>query len=67
MDERFDDRLAASTLAFFDSGSIPKPTTAPPPEVSDVHFRSDLSLCFAIPVQELRQEGGLFEAVVLPE
>ena len=64
MDERFDDRLAASTLAFFDSETVPKPTTAPPPEVSEVHFKSDLSRCVETPLEALRQEGGLFAAVL---
>jgi hypothetical protein len=64
MDERFDDRLAASTLAFFDPGTVPKPTSAPPPEVSEVHFKSDLSLCPEIPLAALSQEGGLFAAAL---
>jgi Putative PD-(D/E)XK family member, (DUF4420) len=64
MDERFDDRLAASTLASFDPGTVPKPTSAPPPEVSDVHFRADLSHCAAMPLEGLREEGGLFEAAL---
>jgi hypothetical protein len=62
MDERFDDRLASSTLAFFDPGTVPKPTSAPPPEVSEVHFKSDLSGCQEIPSEALRQEGALFAA-----
>ena len=64
MDERFDDRLAASTLAFFNSGIVPKPTTAPPPEVSEVHFKSDLSRCAESPLEALRQAGGLLAAVL---
>jgi hypothetical protein len=64
MDERYDDRLAASTLAFFDPGAVPKPTSAPPPEVSEVHFKSDLSRCREIPSEALRQDGGLFAAAL---
>jgi hypothetical protein len=64
MDERFDDRLAASTLAFFDSGTIPKPTTVPRPEVSEVRFKSDLTRCAETPREALRQEGGLFAAAL---
>jgi Putative PD-(D/E)XK family member, (DUF4420) len=64
MDERFDDRLAASTLAFFDSETVPKPATALPPEVSEVRFKSDLSRCAETPQEALRQEAGLFAAVL---
>jgi hypothetical protein len=40
---RFDYRLAASSLQFFDLRSIPALRNEPPSGVSDIHFRSDLS------------------------
>lgn len=40
---RFDDRLSASSLQFYDLRSIPAVRNEPPPGVSDIHFRSDLS------------------------
>jgi hypothetical protein len=40
---RFDRRLAASSLQFYDLRSIPAVRNEPPPGVSDIHFRSDLS------------------------
>lgn len=42
---RFDIRLADSTLQFYDLRSVPALRIAPPPGVSDIHFRSDLSNC----------------------
>jgi len=40
---RFDQRLSASSLQFFDLRSVPAMRSEPPPGVSDIHFRSDLS------------------------
>jgi hypothetical protein len=40
---RFDERLAASSLRFFDLRLVPAIRNALPPGVSDLHFRSDLS------------------------
>lgn len=40
---RFDQRLSASSLQFFDLRSVPAIRSEPPPGVSDIHFRSDLS------------------------
>jgi hypothetical protein len=40
---RFDERLAASSLRFFDLRLVPAIRSALPPGVSDLHFRSDLS------------------------
>lgn len=40
---RFDRRLSASSLQFYDLRSIPAVRDEPPPGVSDIHFRSDLS------------------------
>ncbi len=43
MKVRFDDKLAASSLRFFDLRLVPAIRNALPPGVSDLHFRSDLS------------------------
>lgn len=40
---RFDRRLSESSLQFYDLRSIPAIRNDPPPGVSDIHFRSDLS------------------------
>lgn len=43
MGARFDDRLALASLQFYDLGTVPAIRDGVPPEVSGVHFRSDLS------------------------
>jgi hypothetical protein len=43
MGARFDDRLAFSSLRFYDLAKVPAIRDGVPPDVSDVHFRSDLS------------------------
>lgn len=43
MGARFDDRLAFASLRFFDLATVPAIRDGVPPEVSSVHFRSDLS------------------------
>ena len=40
---RFDHRLSASSLQFYDLRSIPAVRDEPPPGVCDIHFRSDLT------------------------
>lgn len=44
MSARFDDRLALASLRFYDLVTIPAIRDGIPPEVSGVHFRSDLTL-----------------------
>lgn len=43
MGARFDDRLALASLRFYDLSTVPAIREGVPPEVSGVHFRSDLS------------------------
>ena len=43
MGARFDDRLALASLRFYDLATVPAIRDSVPPEVSQVHFRSDLS------------------------
>lgn len=44
MDTRFDDRLALASLRFYDLTKVPAIRDGIPPQVSGIHFRSDLSL-----------------------
>ncbi len=63
---RFDHLLAASSLQFYDLRAIPALRTDPPPGVSDIHFRSDLSGAPQADVRRLlRKEPSL--ADFLPE
>ena len=41
---RFDDTRAAQTLQFYDAADIPR-LSEPPPDVSQINFRSDLRGC----------------------
>jgi hypothetical protein len=50
---RFDERLAVTTLQFFDLRAIPGIRGALPAGVSDVHFRADLSACRPILTRDL--------------
>lgn len=50
---RFDNRLAESSLRFFDMQAIPAIRGEMPPGVSDVHFRSDLTGEMRLTVPEL--------------
>lgn len=43
MSARFDDHLALASLRFYDLSTVPAIRDGVPPEVSSVHFRSDLS------------------------
>lgn len=43
MGARFDDRLALASLRFYDLATVPAIREGVPPEVSGVHFRSDLT------------------------
>lgn len=43
MSARFDDRLALASLRFYDLATVPAIRDGVPPEVSGVHFRSDLT------------------------
>lgn len=62
LDERFDLALAQESLAFFDSGQIPKPPLELPLGVSEVHFRSDLTCKMPIEAPRMESHGGLFRA-----
>jgi hypothetical protein len=48
MGARFDDRLALASLRFYDLATVPAIREGVPPEVSGVHFRSDLARAEAL-------------------
>jgi Putative PD-(D/E)XK family member, (DUF4420) len=48
MSARFDDRLARSSLQFYDLSTVPAIRANVPPEVSRIHFLSDLSRTSAL-------------------
>jgi hypothetical protein len=54
---RFDRRLAESSLQFYDVQDIPAIRGEPPPGVTDIHFRSDLSMVRPSVVEDLAQRN----------
>lgn len=56
----FDVQRASQSLLLFDSSSIPRISIPLSAGVTEVHFRSDLSLCEPLSLQELVTAGGLF-------
>jgi hypothetical protein len=59
---RFDEKLAASSLRFYDLRSIPAIRTEPPASVSNIHFRSDLSAQPDEPIDALARREPLISA-----
>jgi hypothetical protein len=57
---RFDIRLADSSLRFFRLVDVPAIRGAVPVDVSDIHFRSDLSAVAPVPVQTLVDSDPVF-------
>jgi hypothetical protein len=65
-EERFDHQFACESCRFLDARTVPSVAGNIPPEVTDVHFRVDLSAHpLALPV-ELTASGGLFAAMLPP-
>lgn len=62
-DMRFDYELAATSLCFFDSASIPTVPEPLPAGVSDVRFQADLSLGTKANLGEITDKGILFSAL----
>jgi hypothetical protein len=63
--ERFDWERAEESMTFFDVGLIPSiEPAAVPPDVSDVRFRADLARVQPVSERVMREEGGLFQAVL---
>ena len=63
LEESFDLERAEESLRFFEPHVIPAVPKNLPREVTDVRFRSDLSGCVDLAVGDVRQRGGLFEAL----
>lgn len=53
MGARFDDHLALASLRFYDLATVPAIRDCVPPEVSGVHFRSDLSRADSVDSQQI--------------
>ena len=54
MNARFDDVLALTSLCFYDLATVPAIRDGIPPDVSQVHFRSDLSRAAPLSEDEVR-------------
>ena len=65
-EERFDRQLACESCRFLDARTVPSVAGNIPPEVTDIHFRVDLSTHPLAPPDELSGAGGLFTAVLPP-
>ncbi len=63
-EDRFDRQLAAESLRFLDARTIPAVPTDLPPEITEVHFRVDLTNHPLTVPERLRQAGALFAAVL---
>ena len=64
---RFDFEHAKETLKFFDARDIPRINPSHcPPEVSDVHFTSELSKVRSLSFEDLRARGRLIAAAAPP-
>lgn len=60
---RFDRELATDSLRFFEATAIPCITPQPPPEITEVRFKSDLSRTPATDLASRGSEGSLFRAI----
>lgn len=56
----FDEKLAESSLGFYDLATVPAIRTPLPEGVSDVHFQSDLSAADILIVQDLIDQNPIF-------
>jgi Putative PD-(D/E)XK family member, (DUF4420) len=63
LDERFDRHVAEDDLAYFEPDVIPRVDEALPPEVSDVHFRVDLTGVPTVNVAMHRKAETLFRCL----
>jgi hypothetical protein len=63
-DDRFDEQLARSSLAYYEASDIPSVDPELPAGVSEVHFRADLSSAPVADTAPYREMGGLFGAVL---
>jgi hypothetical protein len=64
LEERFDRQLAVGSLRFFDTESIPAIDGPLPREVSDIHFRVDMTNVQPMDTATVVMERGMFEAML---
>lgn len=64
LQERFDRQLAVGSLRYFDAQNIPAIDAVLPPEVSDIHFRSNLTNIAPIDIAAVAAEGGMYKALL---
>jgi hypothetical protein len=62
---RFDERLAKTSLQFYDLTTIPAIRGGIPPEVTQVRFRSDLSRMITVSLTELATENARISDLLL--
>lgn len=63
-ESRFDTELAGESLRFFGADAIPAVPLPVPPDVTEIHFRSNLSRSESLDAAVLSAEGGIFAACV---
>lgn len=61
LQERFDEKLAADSLAFYRASAVPSVNPQIPLTVSNVHFMADLTDLQPVNLSAYRSKGGLFE------
>lgn len=59
-DSRFDRELSEESTRFFNGTDVPKILEPLPPDISDVHFKSDLRKCPPLTQEVLDGEGEIF-------
>jgi hypothetical protein len=64
LEDRFDRQLAEQSIRFLDARTIPSVPAELPPEVTEVHFRVDLTNHPLTYPDDLRRAGGLFIAAL---
>jgi hypothetical protein len=65
IEDRFDQQLAEQSLLFYNSEAIPTICPDLPPGVSLVRFMADLTGCAPVDVRRYREQGGLFQALLV--
>lgn len=61
---RYDQQRSLESLLLFDSSAIPRIDLPVPTGVSEVHFRSDLSVAIPVEIRDFLRGSGLFGAVL---
>lgn len=64
LEARFDIERAEDSLAFYEVTAIPSVGRDLPPGISDIRFKSDLTNCSPVPIEDFRTLGGLFQSAL---